>query len=56
MTAFIDTSVLIRHLTGDPPEMARSATSNLADATEILLTDLVVAETVSIVRIEPSAT
>ena len=27
MTAFLDTNVLIRHLTGDPPEMAARATA-----------------------------
>ena len=46
MSAFVDTNILIRHLTGDPPEMADRATTYLSTATEILLTDLVVAETV----------
>jgi predicted nucleic acid-binding protein len=27
LTAFLDTNVLIRHLTGDPPEMAARATA-----------------------------
>ena len=44
MTAFIDTNVLIRHLTGDPPELASRATRFLADAEELLLPDLILAE------------
>ncbi|MGH3523487.1 MAG: PIN domain-containing protein, partial [Mycobacterium sp.] len=46
MTALIDTNVLVRHLTGDPPDMAARATAYLRTARELLLTDLVVAETV----------
>jgi len=38
--------VIIRHLTGDPPEMAARATAALATDEELLLTDLVVAECV----------
>jgi len=50
VTSFVDTNVLIRHLTGDPPEMARGATAFLASANELLLTDLVVAETVYVLE------
>ena len=46
MTAFVDTNVLVRHLTGDPPEQAARATAYLAAADELLLADLVVAEMV----------
>jgi predicted nucleic acid-binding protein len=46
MTAFVDTNVLVRHLTGDPPTMARRASAYLASATHLLLTDVVAAETV----------
>ena len=46
MTAIIDTNVLVRHLTGDPPEMAARATAYLETEQELLLTDLIVAETV----------
>ena len=46
MTAFVDTNVLVRHLTGDPPELAARATAYLASAATLLLTDLVAAETV----------
>jgi len=44
MTAFIDTNVLIRHLTGDPPGQAVSATRYLEQADELLLPDLILAE------------
>ncbi len=46
LTAFLDTNVLIRHLTGDPPAMARRATTFLARADTLLLTDVVLAECV----------
>ncbi|BBX95937.1 PIN domain-containing protein [Mycobacterium lacus] len=46
MSAFVDTNVLVRHLTGHPPEMAARATAYLEAEPELLLTDLVVAETV----------
>lgn len=44
MTAFADTNVLIRHLTGDPPSEAARATRYLAGADELLLPDLILAE------------
>ena len=44
MTAFIDTNVLIRHLTGDPTAQARMATRYLAQASQLLLPDLIFAE------------
>ena len=44
MTAFIDTNVLIRHLTGDPPAQARLATRYLEQADQLLLPDLILAE------------
>jgi predicted nucleic acid-binding protein len=50
LTAFIDTNVLIRHLTGDPPELAARATAFLAEAEELLLADLIVAETVYVLE------
>lgn len=50
MTAFVDTNILIRHLTGDPPEMAERATAFLAQAGELLLTDLIAAETVYVLE------
>jgi len=50
LSAFVDTNVLIRHLTGDPPEMAARATAALAEAEELLLADLVVAECVYVLE------
>ncbi|MHB8264240.1 MAG: PIN domain-containing protein [Acidimicrobiales bacterium] len=50
MSAFVDTNVLVRHLTGDPPEMAAWATAYLVVESELLLTDLVVAETVYVLE------
>lgn len=44
MTAFVDTNILIRHLTGDPPEQAARATRYLEQADELLLPDLILAE------------
>ncbi|MGH3959666.1 PIN domain-containing protein [Mycobacterium sp.] len=50
MSAFVDTNVLVRHLTGDPPDLAARATSYLAAERELLLTDLVAAETVYVLE------
>ena len=50
MSAFVDTNILVRHLTGDPPQQAARATAFLAAADELLLVDLVVAETVSVLE------
>jgi predicted nucleic acid-binding protein len=50
MSAFVDTNILVRHLTGDPPDMARRATAYLRTAAELLLTDLVAAETVYVLE------
>jgi predicted nucleic-acid-binding protein len=52
VTAGIDTIVLVRHLTGDPPAMARRATRFLAAAApgELLLADLVLAEVVYVLE------
>lgn len=44
VTAFVDTNILIRHLTGDPPQLAAQATRYLAGADELLLPDLILAE------------
>jgi len=44
VTAFLDTNVLVRHLTGDPPAQAKRATRYLAHADELLLADLILAE------------
>lgn len=50
MSAFVDTNVLVRHLVGDPPAMAARATAYLGSATELLVADLVIAETVYVLE------
>jgi predicted nucleic acid-binding protein len=50
VSAFIDTNVLIRHLTGDPPEQAARATRLLWHADQLLLPDLIVAEVVYVLE------
>lgn len=50
MSAFVDTNILVRHLTGDPLEMAARATAYLEAETELLVADLIVAETVYVLE------
>ena len=50
MTALLDTNVLIRHLTGDPPEMAARASAYLLSGRDLVLSDLVVAEIVYVLE------
>lgn len=50
LTALVDTNILVRHLTGDPPELAARATAYLGAAHQLLLTDLVAAETVYVLE------
>ena len=50
VTAFVDSNVLIRHLTGDPPDQAERATAFLREAEELVLVDLVVAEIVYVLE------
>jgi len=50
VTAFLETNVLIRHLTGDPPGVAARATRFLAEADELLVPDLIVAEVVYVLE------
>lgn len=50
MRAFIDTNILIRHLTGDPPDLAARASRLLAEADELLVADLIVAEVVYVLE------
>jgi predicted nucleic-acid-binding protein len=50
LSAFLDTNVLIRHLTGDPPAQARRATAFLERADELLVPDLIVAEVVYVLE------
>ena len=50
MRALLDTNILVRHLTGDPPGQARRATAFLAGDDELVLTDLVMAELVYVLE------
>jgi predicted nucleic acid-binding protein len=50
VTAFLDTNIVVRHLTGDPPDMAARATAYLQSETDLLLADLVAAETVYVLE------
>ncbi len=50
MSAFVDTNVLVRHLTGDPADLAARATAYLGSERGLLLTDLVAAETVYVLE------
>jgi predicted nucleic acid-binding protein len=50
LSAFVDTNVLVRHLTGDPADLAARATAYLDAAQELMLTDLVAAETVYVLE------
>ncbi|MEO7803637.1 MAG: PIN domain-containing protein [Actinomycetota bacterium] len=50
LRAFVDTNVLVRHLTSDPPGQARRATVFLSEDEELILTDLVLAEMVYVLE------
>lgn len=50
LKALLDTNVVIRHLTGDPPAMAKRATKFLASSSELVLADIVVAECVYVLE------
>ncbi len=50
MSAFVDTNVIVRHLTGDPAPLAERATRYLASAEVLYVADLIVAETVYVLE------
>ncbi len=50
LSVFLDTNILVRHLTQDPPAMGARATAFLQQADELLLVDLVVAELVHVLQ------
>src|SRR5437879_869881 len=50
MRALLDTNVLVRHLTGDPPAQAKRATAFLSRGHDLVLTDLVMAELVYVLE------
>lgn len=45
MTALLDTSVVVRYLTGDPPRLAARAARIIDSDQQLAVTDVVVAET-----------
>jgi predicted nucleic acid-binding protein len=50
VSAFVDTDILVRHLVGDPPNMAARATAYLQAEPELFLADLVIAETIHVLE------
>jgi predicted nucleic-acid-binding protein len=50
VSGFVETNVLVRHLTGDPPAMAKRATALLGETSELFLADLIVAETIYVLE------
>lgn len=50
MSAFVDTSVLVRHLTGEPRALATAASAYLRDEPQLFLADLIVAETIYVLE------
>jgi predicted nucleic-acid-binding protein len=50
VSVLLDTSVLVRHLTGNPGDQARRATAFLESGHDLWLVDLVVAELVYVLR------
>jgi len=50
MRALLDTNILIRHLTGDPPSQAKRAMEFLRGSHELILTDLMFAEMVYVLE------
>lgn len=50
MSAFVDTNVLIRHLTNDPPEQARRSRAILERERELILTDVIFAEAIYVLE------
>jgi predicted nucleic acid-binding protein len=50
LSAFVDSNVLVRHLTGDPPDQAKRATAFLRGGESLILVDLVAAEVVYVLE------
>jgi len=50
VSAIVDTNILVRHLTGEPADLAARATAYLTVENELLVTDLVIAETVYVLE------
>ena len=45
MSIFIDTSMVVRYLMDDPPEMAGQAAKVIDEENDLQLTDVIIAET-----------
>jgi len=45
LSGFLDTSVIVRYLTGDPPELAEQAANIIDKLDDLLVTDVVLTET-----------
>ena len=54
--AFLDTSVVIRYLTGEPPEMAANAQQIINRARRLKITDITLMESAHVLRTQYSAT
>jgi predicted nucleic-acid-binding protein len=50
VNAFVDTNILVRHLTGDPPAMGARATAYLRSTKVLYLADLILAETIYVLE------
>lgn len=50
MTILLDTNVLVRHVTADPPALASRATEFLREQDGLLLADVIVAEVVFVLE------
>ena len=50
MIAFLDSNVVVHHLTQSPSHLGARATALLRDATRLLLTDVVIAEVVFVLE------
>ena len=50
MSAYLDTNILIHHLTGHPPKLARRSREILESEGPLILTDVIVAECVYVLE------
>lgn len=50
LTSYADTNILVRHIISDPPDMAVRASALIDEADELLVPDLIVAETVHVLE------
>jgi predicted nucleic acid-binding protein len=50
VTVFVDPSILVSHLIGEPDHLARASTAWIADGELMLVSDLVLAETIRLLE------